>query len=96
MIVVRKHPITGHEVTMDIPTLTSDQFIEYLSGEVAIQKVLPHLSDDEREFILSGMLPGEWKKLWNGDDTGLGKEVDLEDLEAEGYDVDKYGDDPAF
>lgn len=58
MLVRRKSKLTGkvHEMHIDI---TVEQINRWCKGEL-IQNVCPHLSSDEREFLISGITPTEW------------------------------------
>ncbi len=60
MKITKRHPFENRSVTMDLP-ITPEQWNLFRSG-VAVQKALPHLSADEREFLISGIPPGEWDK----------------------------------
>lgn len=66
MIVSRKDPMTGRirSVSMNI---TPEQMAAYESGTV-IQLAAPNLTADEREFILTGLLPEEFDALMADDD----------------------------
>lgn len=64
MIIARKSPFTGTVHEMDIP-LTETEQARLASGE-AIQRVVPHLSADQREFLLSGITPAEWDVFLGG------------------------------
>ena len=66
MIIARKSPFSGTEHEMDIP-LTETEQARLAAGE-PIQKVVPHLSADEREFLLSGITPAEWDAFLGGGD----------------------------
>lgn len=59
MIVTRKHPFTGETNCRDLP-ITIEEVVRWNSGEL-IQNVWPHLSADDREFILSGIT--DWEKF---------------------------------
>tara|TARA_R100001530_G_C4271303_1_gene143200 strand:- start:60 stop:326 length:267 start_codon:yes stop_codon:yes gene_type:complete len=48
--------------TQDID-VTHEQLDAWRSG-VSIQVAMPHLSPDEREFIMTGITSDEWKKLF--------------------------------
>lgn len=61
MQITRTSKLTGATHTMEIPGLTPEQLAAYEAGGL-IQKVLPHLSADEREFIKSGITPEEWEE----------------------------------
>ena len=61
MIITRPHPFTGEDNQMDLD-VTQDQLNSWLKGEY-IQNAMPHLTADEREFLISGLLPGEFDDL---------------------------------
>ena len=58
MIIRRANIFTGRvrELELDV---TQEQIERWQNGEL-IQNAMPHLSIDEREFLISGMLPEEW------------------------------------
>lgn len=58
MIVVRKSMLSGVTRTMDIP-VTEAQLALWESG-MPIQRVMPHLTPDQREFLMTGISPEEW------------------------------------
>jgi hypothetical protein len=58
MLITRKSPFTSKINTMDIP-VTTGQLLNWENG-MLIQKAMPNLTPDEREFILTGITPGEW------------------------------------
>lgn len=62
MRITRKSVITGIERTRDIPVNPED-YITWEKGYCNLQDAMPYLSDNDREFILSGIVPGEWEKL---------------------------------
>ena len=62
MKITRTHPFTGATNTLDL-NITSDEWQRYLDGEL-VQNAMPHLNEDEREFIISGIPPGEWDKVF--------------------------------
>jgi|694.fasta_scaffold57798_9 hypothetical protein len=57
--ITRTSPFTGKtkELTVNIDI---DDYERYLDGEL-VQNAFPYLTADEREFILSGIYPGEWE-----------------------------------
>ena len=61
MIIQRRSPISGklHQMELDV---TQDQLDRWKNGEL-IQRVMPKLSADEREFLISGITPTEWESL---------------------------------
>ena len=58
MKITRTSMMSGITRTLDIP-VTMNQLQEYASGGL-IQKVMSNLSEDDREFILTGMTAEEW------------------------------------
>lgn len=71
MIITRRSPFSGVETQMDIP-ITSEELARIDAGEL-IQAVVPHLSADHREFLISGITPTEWDVFLGpgDDDPGL-------------------------
>jgi hypothetical protein len=65
MIVSKRSMVSGIVHSMDLP-VTEEQIKRWESGEL-IQKVFPHLSDDEREFMMTGIVGDEWKVLYPDD-----------------------------
>lgn len=62
MTITRTSPLTGKTVTRSLK-ITPEQWARYEAGE-HIQKCLSHLSSDDREFILTGILPKEWNEAF--------------------------------
>lgn len=58
MKITRRSMLTGKIRTMDLP-VTEEQLRRWQDGEL-IQRVMPNLNVDEREFIISGSTPEEW------------------------------------
>ena len=61
MIVRRPNMFTGKVRELEL-NVTQEQIARWRSGEL-IQNVFPDLSTDEREFLISGLLPDEWEKV---------------------------------
>ena len=66
MQIVRKNPLTGIENTREID-VTEEQLEVWKSG-VLIQHALPHLSADDREFLMTGYTPEDWATLCGDED----------------------------
>lgn len=60
MKITKRSMFTGKTHTRDIP-VTVGQLTRWAQGEL-IQNVMPHLSDDDREFIMTGVTPEEWEE----------------------------------
>ena len=62
MIITRTSPLTGLTQALDID-VTIEQIKAWENGAL-IQDVMPHLSADEREFIISGCTPQDFNVLF--------------------------------
>ena len=58
MLITRKSLISGNINTMSLP-ITEEQYTAWEQGTL-VQDAMPHLSPDEREFIMTGITPEEW------------------------------------
>jgi len=52
-------PVTGNTNSMFMLFDRAD-FIKWRDGHGLIQDCLPYLSEDEREFLMTGIMPEEW------------------------------------
>tara|TARA_B100000900_G_C20138239_1_gene536850 strand:+ start:133 stop:348 length:216 start_codon:yes stop_codon:yes gene_type:complete len=59
----RKDIFTGKINTM-VLNVSLDQMMAYHDGEV-VQNAFPQLSVDEREFLISGVLPEDQDQYWS-------------------------------
>lgn len=64
---VRTSPLSGKENSM-ILEVDPAQLDAYDNGEVHIQTAFPHLTPDEREFIMTGITADEWADIFEGGD----------------------------
>lgn len=62
MEITKKSMFTGKTHTLDIP-VTQEQLNEWENGKV-IQRAMPNLTPDEREFIKTGVTKEEWNKVF--------------------------------
>ena len=60
MKITRTSGLTGAINTRDLD-ITPAQYTQYLGGTLA-QLAFPHLSADDREFLLTGITPEEWRE----------------------------------
>ena len=67
MLVTRKSQLTGEVHTMDIPC-TEFQLWAWEHGGWKIQKAMPDVSTELREFVISGITPEEWEKAFGTDE----------------------------
>lgn len=66
MLLTRRSPLTGQLHTRIIPA-DPFQVYAYLDGADLrpVQVQFPHLSADDREFLITGVTPEEWAALDN-------------------------------
>jgi len=60
--ITRKNMFTGVTRTIDLP-ITEEQLTLWEEG-MLIQKAMPNLSPDQREFIMTGMTSEEWDEAF--------------------------------
>ena len=58
MRVIKTSIITGNTASIDLD-VTEALLVAWRQGAL-IHEVMPHLSADEREFLISGITPAEW------------------------------------
>tara|TARA_R110000772_G_scaffold55492_5_gene126706 strand:- start:589 stop:807 length:219 start_codon:yes stop_codon:yes gene_type:complete len=61
--ITRTCPITGVTATK-VLKVNPDKWRAYNRNELNIQDALPHLSPDDREFIISGISEAGWLKIF--------------------------------
>lgn len=76
MLITKTCMFTGKENTLDID-VTQEQLDAWKNG-MLIQDAMPHLSLDDREFLISGVLPDVW-------DREFKEELDEMDAEDQYY-----------
>ena len=62
MLITRKSLISGNINTMSLP-ITEEQYTAWEQGTL-VQVAMPHLSPDEREFVMTGITPEEWAETF--------------------------------
>lgn len=48
--------------------ITEEQYQQWIDTNQPINRMFPHLSDNDREFIISGITPDEWDEAFREDD----------------------------
>lgn len=66
VFVTRPSMLSGKTNTRCIPGVTVEQVTEFLLGRIAgtskmAQDVFPNMMPDDREFLISGVTPEEWR-----------------------------------
>jgi hypothetical protein len=83
MMITMKSQMSGVTRTVDI-NMTQDQYDHWLYGTDLIQDALPHLSDSDREFLMTGIVDEEWDDIMGDyDEDGWDHEDDYEDDPSE-------------
>lgn len=68
MLISRKSPLTGLISTLDLP-VTEAQILELSSPQRRlIQEIVPDLTPDQREFLLTGYTQADWDELFPPED----------------------------
>lgn len=62
VLAIRKSQLTGKSHSREI-AMTPEQYQRYRYGGEYIQDILPDLSADDREFLISGITPEEWADM---------------------------------
>jgi hypothetical protein len=63
MLITRQPPRTGQLNSREIP-VTQMQIDTWASGGRNIQDVMPDLSADDREFLMTGYTPEDWAAIF--------------------------------
>ena len=67
MLITRTSQISKTQSTLDLD-VTQEQLTHienrFFTGEL-IQNIVPNLSKEEREFLITGITPKEWNELFN-------------------------------
>ena len=63
MLITKKSIVSGVINTMELK-VTPQQMERFNGGYELTQNIFPHLSSEEREFLISGMIPTEWDSIF--------------------------------
>ncbi len=63
MLIKMKSMFTGKVNEMDLPVTQAD-IDAWRASDRVIQSVFPDLTDDQREFLMTGATPQEWDDLF--------------------------------
>lgn len=59
---------SGKQNSMEIP-ISHAEYVDYLHDRNAkIQNTFPQLTDDQREFLMTGITPDEWNEIFKDHD----------------------------
>lgn len=62
MLVRRRSPFSGKIHEMELPV--TEQQMKIWQDGMLIQDAMPHLNDSQREFVMTGITPAEWKEFF--------------------------------
>lgn len=91
MQITRINPFTGMQTTLEVPC-TPEQLAAWEQGEL-IQRAMPNVPAELREFVISGITPHEWEQMFRDRDSEDGPELD-EDFDAGWRDEPEDPSDP--
>lgn len=63
MLITRTHILNGTVNSLELD-VTPEQVAKWEAG-MLVQEAFPNLSADEREFLITGLLPGEYDDLFD-------------------------------
>ena len=63
MLVTKQHLLTGELNTMDLPVTQEQMDLLNSPKRPNVQDIFPDLDVDQREFLISGMLPGDYDNM---------------------------------
>ena len=66
MLITKTSPFSNKTNVMEID-VTQEQIALWESGTL-IQNAMPHLTPDEREFIMTGITPDEWNNAFSDEE----------------------------
>ena len=67
MKITKYNPIYGNDITRDIPVNPED-YMAWKNDYGSIEDLMPYLNQADKDFILSGLLPGQWNKIASFED----------------------------
>lgn len=65
--VIRYNMMTG-KFNKAIISITSEQYYRWNQRRELIQDVMPNISKEEREFLMTGYTPDDWEKMFPKDE----------------------------
>jgi len=71
MLITRKSQLTGVEHTLEMPVTQKELdrcWSQNAKGTEHIQDVLPHLTPEQREFLMTGSTQAEWDEAFGSED----------------------------
>ena len=62
MLITKLSPHSMKDHTREIDVTQSQ--LDAWKGGLLIQKAMPHLSADDREFLMTGLTPEDWEEMF--------------------------------
>ena len=66
MEITRRSRLSGRVTTREI-NVTQEQLDRWEAKDGLIQEIMPRVSAEDREFIMTGITPDEWDMTFGGD-----------------------------
>lgn len=63
MKVTKTSMFSGKDHTVNVNVTVAELYAWQIKGE-KIQDAMPHLTPDEREFLMTGVMPDEWDEAF--------------------------------
>lgn len=60
----RRSPVTGKMAIRHLPDVKFEDYYNWAHRGMHIQNAMPHISADDREWLISGCLPEEFNALF--------------------------------
>jgi hypothetical protein len=87
MLITKRSSISGEENTLDLD-INAEQLMRIQQGKELIQNIVPHLSKDQREFLITGITADEWDNLFGNpedDEDPWGENSELAEESEEAF-----------
>jgi hypothetical protein len=72
---VIRYSLNSDKFNKVIIRLTQEQYDNWRNKRMLIQDALPHLDEDEREFLMTGYTPDDWEEMYSEDENEDDKDV---------------------
>lgn len=92
MLITRTSMLSNVTRTLDI-NVTQEQLDAWIVDGVLIQNAMPHLSADEREFMLTGIWDDDWVEEYYEEEEDDDEEFDIEEDDGYDHEDDYFEDD---
>lgn len=73
MLITKTSELSGKTNSMNLPVTEPqlDDFVNRKERGLLVQNIFPHLTPDQREFLLTGVTPEEWNAVFPEEDEDI-------------------------